>query len=141
MNHWARFGRCFFQRQDYFIADTTKATELMDRLYANVETLAADSPEIDWADAFDYHDPIDESVSRNQGIRIFMQNGGRIVYRLSGTGTSGATLRVYLDKPEHDPALIQQEPGEALAELAVTAAQIASIESITGLASATAVIG
>jgi phosphoglucomutase len=140
-NHWARFGRCFFQRHDYFIADAERASELMERLNANVAELAGQHAEIERADVFEYHDPIDDSISRKQGVRIFMQNGGRIVYRLSGTGTSGATLRVYLDKPEQDPELISQSPNQALAELARYAREIASIEDITGLTAATAVIG
>ena len=138
--HWLRFGRCFFQRRDYFIEDTGKAAALMQNLADNVATLAADNTEIETANVFDYTDPVDGSESKNQGIRIYMRDQGRIVFRLSGTGTSGATLRVYLDKPEHDPKLIPQSPAEALVDLANTAAAIARIEHFTGLQAPTAII-
>jgi phosphoglucomutase len=138
--HWERFGRCFFQRRDYFIEDTGKAAQLMQHLAETVTGLAEDSPDVEDANIFDYTDPVDGSESKNQGIRIYMRDQGRIVFRLSGTGTSGATLRVYLDKPEHDPELILQSPAEALAGLALTAAEIARIEHFTGLQAPTAII-
>jgi phosphoglucomutase len=138
--HWARFGRCFFQRRDYFIADTDKANELMTKLTTTVPELTNLREDIASADIFSYTDPIDGSVSNNQGVRIFLQNGGRIVCRLSGTGTAGATLRVYLDKPERDPELIQQTPAQALGELGQIAAEIAEIKRYTGLDTPTATI-
>ena len=138
--HWMRFGRCFFQRRDYFIADTDKANELVENLAATVPKLTNLRADISSADIFSYTDPIDGSVSNNQGIRIFLKNGGRIVCRLSGTGTAGATLRVYLDKPERDPELIQQTPTHALAKLGQIAAEIAQIKHYTGLDAPTATI-
>ena len=138
--HWARFGRCFFQRRDYFIADTDKANELMTKLTTTVPELTNLREDIASADIFSYTDPVDGSVSNNQGVRIFLQNGGRIVCRLSGTGTAGATLRVYLDKPERDPELIQQTPAQALGELGQIAAEIAEIKRYTGLDTPTATI-
>jgi phosphoglucomutase len=139
--HWARFGRCFFQRRDYFIADTDKANALVAKLTAIIPGLADSREDILAADIFSYTDPIDGSVSNNQGVRIFLHNGGRIVCRLSGTGTAGATLRVYLDKPERDPDLIQQTPAQALAELGQIAAEIVQIKHYTGLDTPTATIG
>jgi phosphoglucomutase len=138
--HWARFGRCFFQRRDYFIADTDKANALVTKLTSTIQEIINSRTEVESADIFNYTDPVDGSVSNNQGVRVFLTNGGRIVFRLSGTGTAGATLRVYLDKPEQDPKLIQQTPATALAELGEIAAKIAQIKHYTGLDTPTATI-
>jgi len=140
-NHWARFGRCFFQRRDYFIEDAAQANALMENLYASVDQLVARHAKVSKADAFNYTDPVDGSESLKQGVRVYFADGGRIVYRLSGTGTSGATLRVYLDKPEHTPERIDLEASAALAELAAAAADIAAIEEYAGLQAPTAIIG
>jgi phosphoglucomutase len=138
--HWSRFGRCFFQRRDYFIPDTDKANALIKDLSTRIRDLAAITTNIETADVFSYTDPVDGSVSNNQGIRIFLTDGGRIVYRLSGTGTAGATLRVYLDKQERDPKQIQQTPTYALAELGQVATDIARIKHYTGLDAPTFII-
>jgi phosphoglucomutase len=92
------------------------------------------------ADIFSYKDPIDGSTSKNQGIRIYFADGGRIVFRLSGTGTSGATLRVYLDKIEKDIDRLELPMDQALGSLAAAAADIAAIEKFTGLGAPTAII-
>jgi phosphoglucomutase len=138
--HWIRFGRCFFQRRDYFIADTDKANALVTKLTSTIQEIINSRTEVESADIFNYTDPVDGSVSNNQGVRVFLTNGGRIVFRLSGTGTAGATLRVYLDKPEQDPKLIQQTPATALAELGKIAAEVAQIKHYTGLDAPTATI-
>ena len=141
--HWARFGRCFFQRRDYFIADTAQANALMDELGAKLITLTGRTfgkLVVTEADVFTYHDPVDGSVSGNQGIRIFYANGGRSVIRLSGTGTAGATLRVYLDRQVDDPAQYGQTPDQLLHELGEAAAEIARIAAHTGLTAPTATI-
>ncbi|MGI9291399.1 MAG: alpha-D-glucose phosphate-specific phosphoglucomutase [Gammaproteobacteria bacterium] len=138
--HWARFGRCFFQRRDYFIEDADKAAELMQQLGDSLEQLAKGQDKVSTASIFNYTDPVDGTESLNQGIRILLRNEGRIVFRLSGTGTSGATLRVYLDLPEYDPERMQLSPVEALAELAELAVEIAKIELFTGLKAPTAII-
>lgn len=141
--HWARFGRNFFQRRDYFIENTDHAAALMQALTAKTPSLAGNSDfgaTIATADVFSYTDPVDGSVSSNQGIRIIFADGGRIVVRLSGTGTSGATLRVYLDKTEQGPDVAAQSPQEILANLGTAAAAIADIEHFSGLTQATAVI-
>ncbi len=137
LKHWQRFGRCYFQRRDYFIADADQATALMQNLTDHIDDIAGRAP-VESADIFCYTDPVDGSVSKNQGIRVFMANGGRIVFRLSGTGTSGATLRVYLDKQEDE--LIDLDTSVALAELADSAAELAQIEKFTGLQAPTAII-
>ncbi len=142
-SHWARFGRCFFQRRDYFIEDTDRAQSMMEELKTTIGNLnGADRYDstIELADIFSYSDPVDGSVSENQGMRVAFGDGGRIVYRLSGTGTSGATLRVYLDKTEPDTSRHELSPAEALADLASAAGEIARIEYYTGLLKPTAII-
>ena len=84
------------------------------------------------ADDFTYHEPVDHSVSRNQGIRILFEGGSRIVFRLSGTGTSGATLRVYIERFEPDSTRHGLETQEALANLIAIADEIGEIRSRTG---------
>jgi len=141
--HWHRFGRCYFQRRDYFIADTDKADAIMQHLTKSVRDLAGKSDygsPIDSADVFAYTDPVDGSISSNQGIRIYFADGGRVVFRLSGTGTSGATLRVYLDRVENDPTMLEMETSLAVGKLAEVAADVARIKHFTGLDAPTAII-
>ena len=141
--HWRRFGRCYFQRRDYFIADTDRAAALMQHLTKSVPGLAGNSDygsPVESADVFTYTDPVDGSISSNQGIRIYFADGGRVVFRLSGTGTSGATLRVYLDRIENDPTMLEMETSLAVGKLAEVAAEIARIKHFTGLDTPTAII-
>jgi phosphoglucomutase len=141
--HWQRFGRCYFQRRDYFIPDSDNANALVGYLSANIDALAENpeyGPQIESADIFTYTDPVDGSISANQGVRIYCADGGRIVFRLSGTGTSGATLRVYLDRVEKDPAMLEMETSLAVGKLADMAANIARIEHFTGLTAPTTII-
>ena len=141
--HWRRFGRCYFQRRDYFIADVDKAAAVMQNLAKNVHELPGKADyglPVESADMFTYTDPVDGSVSANQGIRIYFSDGGRIVFRLSGTGTSGATLRVYLDRVENDPAMLEMETSLAVGKLADVAADIARIRHFTGLEAPSAII-
>jgi phosphoglucomutase len=84
------------------------------------------------ADDFAYTDPIDGSVSQKQGVRVLFEDGSRIVYRLSGTGTEGATLRVYLEKYAAGPMGLDRDPQEALAEIIAAAHELAGIEAHTG---------
>ncbi|MBV9863545.1 MAG: alpha-D-glucose phosphate-specific phosphoglucomutase [Alphaproteobacteria bacterium] len=133
--HWRRFGRHFYARHDYEGLDGDRANRLMQRLRHALPGLPGQSTggfEVASADDFAYTDPVDGSTSAHQGIRITFANGARIVYRLSGTGTQGATLRVYLERYEADPALHSVEIATALAPLAVVAAGIADIAAITG---------
>ncbi len=87
---------------------------------------------VETADDFSYHDPVDKSVSNNQGIRILFEGGSRVVFRLSGTGTSGATLRVYIERYEPDADRHHFETQEALADLITVADEIAGIKTRTG---------
>ncbi|MBK1631490.1 alpha-D-glucose phosphate-specific phosphoglucomutase [Thiohalocapsa halophila] len=133
--HWRRFGRNFYTRHDYEGVDAAAAGELMDHL----RILLPDLPgkrlgalTVEYADDFSYTDPIDGSTAAHQGIRVGFAGGSRIVFRLSGTGTQGATLRVYIERYEPDPALHDQPVQEALAPLIVTARELAQIEARTG---------
>jgi phosphoglucomutase len=91
------------------------------------------------ADDFAYHDPVDGSVSKNQGIRVMFEGGSRVVFRLSGTGTSGATLRLYVERYEPDPKRHGLDTQEALADLIAAADDIAGIRSHTGRAKPTVI--
>ncbi len=133
--HWAEYGRNYYSRHDYEAVDTDAANRLVEGLRERLDKLAGTSVGelvIEAADDFAYHDPVDGSVSRNQGIRILFRGGSRIVYRLSGTGTSGATLRVYIERYEPDPARHNIETQAALADLIAAADGIAGIREHTG---------
>jgi phosphoglucomutase len=133
--HWRRFGRNFYTRYDYEGIDTEAADGLISRLQARLADLpgsALDSYTVDYADSFAYTDPVDGSVSENQGIRIGFTDGSRIVYRLSGTGTEGATLRVYLEAYEPDQEKQGRKTAEVMKPLVGIATGLAEIESRTG---------
>ncbi len=133
--HWRRFGRNFYTRHDYEGIDTAAANGVVTHLQARLAELpgsALDGYTVDYADNFAYTDPVDGSVSENQGIRIGFTDGSRIVYRLSGTGTEGATLRVYLEAYEPDPDKQNRETAEVMQPLVTIATALAEIESRTG---------
>jgi phosphoglucomutase len=134
-DHWRRFGRNYYSRHDYEGLDTAIADALMDNLRQSLSRLPGrqyGAAGIATADDFSYTDPVDGSVSAKQGVRIAFVDGARIVFRLSGTGTEGATLRVYLERYEPNPAQHDLEPQEALAGLIRAADQIAEIAGRTG---------
>lgn len=134
-DHWRRFGRHFYTRHDYEGLDGQAAELLIDhlrRLLPELPGRQLGDETVSYADDFSYTDPIDGSLTERQGIRIGFASGARIVYRLSGTGTSGATLRVYLESFEPDPAKHQRDPQEALKHLIITARELAQIEARTG---------
>ena len=142
-DHWQRYGRTFFQRRDFFIADANSAQQLMQELSAATESLAGTSAGelvIEEANVFSYRDPVDGSVSNNQGVRIFFNNGGRVVFRLSGTGTSGATLRMYLDRHSRVAEEFSLDNGSALDAMAAAGMTVARIEELTGVTAPAAVI-
>jgi phosphoglucomutase len=133
--HWQRFGRNFYTRYDYEGIDTTAANDLMTHLEARLTELQGttlNGYSIDYADNFSYTDPVDGSVSNNQGIRIGFTGGSRIVYRLSGTGTEGATLRIYLEAFEPDPKKQRRETAAVMQPLVDIATALAEIASRTG---------
>jgi phosphoglucomutase len=134
-SHWQRFGRNFYTRHDYEDVDADRAAELMEHLRRTVGSLAGRQFgvfQVEKGDDFSYTDSGDNSVSQQQGIRILFQGGGRIVYRLSGTGTQGATLRVYVENHEPNPKYHHQDPQTALAQLIQIADTIAGIHERTG---------
>jgi phosphoglucomutase len=133
--HWAEYGRNYYSRHDYEEVDTDAANGLMTALRDKLSTLPGTkigALTVEAADDFAYHDPIDHSVSENQGIRVLFEGGSRVVFRLSGTGTSGATLRVYVERYEPDPANHGIDTQEALADLIAAADTIAEIGKRTG---------
>lgn len=133
--HWRIYGRNYYTRHDYEAVDSKAADGLVNALRAQTASLPGQqlgSYTVDYADDFRYVDPIDDSVSDKQGIRIGFKDGSRIVYRLSGTGTEGATLRVYIEAYEADPAKHDLDTQQALAELINIANSLASIRERTG---------
>ncbi|MBY3118097.1 alpha-D-glucose phosphate-specific phosphoglucomutase [Rhizobium leguminosarum bv. viciae 248] len=133
--HWQTYGRNYYSRHDYEGLDTDAANGLVDNLRSQLPTLPGKnfgSLKVEKADDFAYHDPIDKSVSEHQGVRVLFEGGSRVVFRLSGTGTSGATLRVYIERYEPDSTRHNIETQEALADLIAAAESIASIRERTG---------
>ncbi|WP_374545844.1 alpha-D-glucose phosphate-specific phosphoglucomutase [Rhodoblastus sp.] len=133
--HWADYGRNYYSRHDYEGVASESADALIAGLRASLPALPGQSLgalTIAAADDFAYHDPVDGSVSKQQGVRILFADGSRIVYRLSGTGTSGATLRVYIERFEPDLAKHDLETQAALAKLIAAAEKIADIRRHTG---------
>lgn len=134
--HWAEYGRNYYSRHDYEGVDTDNANALVAALRAKLDSLpgtAINGLTVSAADDFAYHDPIDHSVSKNQGIRILFEGGSRIVFRLSGTGTSGATLRLYVERYEPDARRHGIETQGALADLIAAAEEVAEIKRYTGM--------
>jgi phosphoglucomutase len=133
--HWQRFGRNYYSRHDYEGLDRAAAHGMIDRLRETLHTLPGrrfGGFVVANADDFAYSDPIDGSVSSKQGIRIMFDDASRIVYRLSGTGTEGATLRVYLERYDPHPAPADADTQTALASLAAAADRLAEIKLRTG---------
>lgn len=134
-DHWARFGRNYYSRHDYEAVDSEAAHGLMNALRTRLPNLPGREIEgmtVEAADEFAYDDPVDGSRSEGQGIRILFEGGGRIVLRLSGTGTEGATLRVYLEKVETAVAALQDNPQNALSGIISAADKLAEIRARTG---------
>ncbi|WP_377296672.1 alpha-D-glucose phosphate-specific phosphoglucomutase [Rhizobium sp. SGZ-381] len=133
--HWAEYGRNYYSRHDYEEVDTQAANGLVANLRDKLATLPGQTfgdLTVESADDFAYLDPVDGSVSKNQGIRILFKGGSRVVFRLSGTGTSGATLRLYVERYEPDASRHAIETQAALADLIAVADEIAEIKTRTG---------
>jgi len=132
---WAAHGRCYYSRLDYEDVDSQKAGSVMDGLRAGLATLAGTSVgpmTIASADEFSYLDPVDGSKSEGQGVRIAFEGGARAVFRLSGTGTQGATIRLYLEQLETNPTRLQDDPAEALTDVREAALELSDLKAITG---------
>lgn len=134
-DHWQTYGRNYYSRHDYEAIETDTANALVTDLRAKLPDLPGQTIQgrtIATADDYTYHDPVDGSVSEHQGIRVIFDDGARFVIRLSGTGTSGATLRLYLESLELDPANFDRDPQDALAGIIAAAEEIAGIKARTG---------
>ena len=128
--HWKQYGRNYYSRHDYEEVAADAARGVIAHLRAQLPRLVGATvagERVTIADDFTYHDPVDGSVSEQQGIRIILESGSRIVFRLSGTGTVGATIRVYLERYEADPARQELDPQQALAPLIEAALQLAEL--------------
>ncbi|WP_438969869.1 alpha-D-glucose phosphate-specific phosphoglucomutase [Methylophaga sp.] len=133
--HWQEFGRNYYTRHDYEAIPLEQATELMQQLENQLPNLAGkefDGRKVSYADNFSYHDPVDHSIASKQGIRIGFIGGDRIIFRLSGTGTEGATLRLYIESYQDDPNKLLEDTQHALADLIELADSLAKIVVITG---------
>ena len=140
--HWAEYGRNYYSRHDYEGVDSTSASKMVDSLRSRLASLPGQSfgaLKVASADDFSYLDPVDGSVSNNQGIRVLFEGGSRVVFRLSGTGTSGATVRVYIERYEPDQARHGMETQAALADLIAAAEQIAGLREHTGMVQPTVI--
>jgi phosphoglucomutase len=136
-DHWRRFGRNYYSRHDYEAIDAAAGAALIDHLRASAGTLAGrrfGPHEVASASDFSYVDPVDGSTSQKQGICVSFTDGARVVFRLSGTGTEGATLRVYLERFEADFSQHDEDPQVALSALIAAAEELAAIRRRTGRA-------
>jgi phosphoglucomutase len=134
--HWKTYGRNYYSRHDYEGIDSDRAHAMIDKVRTLVPTLKGQQfgrYEVAYGDDFAYTDPIDGSVSQKQGVRIGFTDGSRIVMRLSGTGTQGATLRLYFESYEPDVTQQNQDVQQALGELMAIAEQVASVRENTGM--------
>ena len=135
-DHWKRFGRHYYSRHDYEAVDSTAAHGLYDRLEAMLPSLKGQpfaGGTVRDADNFSYTDPIDNSVTEGQGLRLLLEDGSRVVIRLSGTGTKGATIRVYLESYVPSSGDLNQDPQLALGEMIRAINDLAEIEQRTGM--------
>ena len=135
--HWASYGRNYYTRHDYEEVDAAAADGLMADLRRRLDTLPGtviNGLTVEKADDFAYHDPVDGSVTTRQGVRIFFGEGTRIVYRLSGTGTAGATLRVYIERFEPDASRHGADTQDVLADLIDISRVLPDIPGRTGRA-------
>ena len=134
-DHWRQFGRNFYTRHDYEGVDVAQAEAAMNQVREQLDSLKGrrfGNFTVAQADDFAYTDPVDGSVAEGQGLRVLFNDGARLVFRLSGTGTAGATLRLYVERYEADPERHDQDTQEALAPLIDIAEEIAGIRTHTG---------
>ncbi|CAA7401402.1 unnamed protein product [Spirodela intermedia] len=147
--HWATYGRHYYTRYDYENVDASAAKELMAALVKLQSSLSAvneiikgirsDVAEVVEADEFEYKDPVDGSVSKHQGIRYLFGDGSRLVFRLSGTGSEGATIRLYIEQYEKDPSKTGRDSQDALAPLVDVALKLSKMEEFTGRSAPTVI--
>nr|VDC62038.1 unnamed protein product [Brassica rapa] len=147
--HWATYGRHYYTRYDYENVDAGKAKELMEHLVKlqstipevnkMVKGIRSDVANVSSADEFEYKDPVDGSISKHQGIRYLFEDGSRLVFRLSGTGSEGATIRLYIEQYEKDASKTGRESHEALSPLVDIALKLSKMEEFTGRSAPTVI--
>lgn len=133
--HWAKFGRVYYQRYDYEEVSAESGAAVMHEVRLALARLPGSDfagSSVASADEFSYHDPVDASLSDRQGLRIICVDGSRVIFRISGTGTKGATLRLYMEHPVDDAELHNQDPSVVLRELREAALSLSSLERHTG---------
>ncbi|KAI9169794.1 hypothetical protein LWI28_017835 [Acer negundo] len=148
-NHWATYGRHYYTRYDYENVDAGAAKELMAYLVKLqsslpevnkiVKGIRSDVSNVASADEFEYKDPVDGSISKHQGIRYLFEDGSRLVFRLSGTGSEGATIRLYIEQYEKDSSKTGRESQEALAPLVDVALKLSKMQEFTGRSAPTVI--
>ncbi len=134
-SHWQTYGRNYYSRHDYENLDSQLANTFMSELEGMQQDLIGKQlagMTVSYADNFSYHDEVDGSISTRQGLRFGFQNGSRIVFRLSGTGTVGATLRIYFERYENDAAKLNQETQSVLADLIELVEQMIDLKNRSG---------
>ncbi|XP_003699636.1 phosphoglucose mutase 1 [Megachile rotundata] len=141
MNHWQTYGRNFFTRYDYENCDSEAANKMMQYIESEIQkpsfvgsklTFGDKTYVVKLSDNYSYVDPVDGSQATKQGLRILFEDGSRIIYRLSGTGSSGATIRVYVDSYENDPASLNKNAQDVLKPLVNIALEISKLREYTG---------
>jgi len=133
--HWKRFGRNYYSRHDYEGVDSAAAEQVLQNVRDKFDTLPGQTLAgrvVGSCDDFAYADPVDGSVSSNQGVRVLFEDGSRIIFRLSGTGTSGATIRIYLESYEADTSKHDMDAQDALAAMITAAGEISQLRKLTG---------
>jgi len=130
-NHWAKYGRNYYQRYDFDEVDKKQAEDMMQAMRDNAKTVKAElnGVPLKFCDDFEYKDPVDGSVTSKQGIRFVFEDGSRIIFRLSGTGSVGATIRVYFDRYSKDYKIDQKE---VLKDMVTIAYSVSQITKFTG---------
>lgn len=132
---WAEYGRCYYSRHDFEDVDSAKANKMMDGLRGKLASLAGQSIAgltVEAADEYAYDDPVDGSRSTGQGIRVSFEGGARAVFRLSGTGTQGATIRIYLEQLETGAERLAMAPEDALSNVRQAAMELSDLVATTG---------
>ena len=135
VDHWRRFGRNYYSRHDYEGVESAAAEQVLQNVRDQFSTLPGQQLAgrvVENCDDFSYTDPVDGSVSSNQGVRVLFEDGSRLIFRLSGTGTSGATVRLYLESYEADSEKQGLDAQDALAEMIVVADQLSELKKLTG---------
>ncbi|XP_063433611.1 phosphoglucomutase-1-like [Mytilus trossulus] len=148
LDHWKIYGRNFYTRYDYENCESDPAKTMMDNLNKKADdgslkgqtfSSGGKSYKVAITDNFSYTDPIDKSVSKNQGLRIIFEDDSRIIFRLSGTGSSGATVRMYIEGYESDAATFTRDPQDVLKPLIDIALEISQLRELTGRQSPTVI--